>query len=89
MHIYIKHDIRRNTIILICKRIKQYRHTDATLSIKKRIQRKIIVSMTILIIYIQYQKMRKGKTKMKKTMSNIQIYNEDCFLTMNHMPIGQ
>lgn len=26
---------------------------------------------------------------MEKTMSNIQIYNENCFVTMSHMPIGQ
>ena len=35
MHIYIKHDIFINTIILSCKRIKQYRHTDTTPSIQK------------------------------------------------------
>ena len=34
-HIYIKHVICINTIILSCKSIKRYRYTDTTTSIQK------------------------------------------------------
>ena len=72
------YDIHINTIILSCKLIKQYWYIDLPHRYKKLIQRKIIVFMrkaiafmTILIIYIQYQKMRKNKKKRKNQRKEI------------------